>query len=559
MMMQIGRESQAILMTGTFFYLIGGIGLFLLGMSLLTDGLKAYAGDALRQALVRFTGRPSKAFVSGALVTALVQSSSATTVTVIGFVSAGLLTFPQAVGVVIGASLGTTSTGWIVSVLGLKVNLGYYVLPLIGAGALMKLLGPGRWKSVGLSLAGFGLIFVGIQHLQTGMEGLSGLFHLGDLPSTGLIAHLVIMGIGLAMTVVMQSSSAAVATTLTALYTQSINFEQAALLVIGAAIGTTVTGAMAAIGASVSTRRTALAHIVFNLATGLIAVLLLPFFLRVIQWAQVYLGLDAGAISLAAFHTLFIALGVMIFLPQAGRFSRWIERLLPDKGPALTRHLDPTVLNVPAVALEATRRALCETAAGMFRIIRQRLESSPNPNGGADVMELKQALNAISDFFAKIPPLADVPPLSQARIAQMHALDHLARLRDYLTPPAVLQRVPASDPRLSRTLQMTLRILHRAEQGLQIQAMADVSAESGEWLAEVEAMSLELTQLHRRARPSVIKQTVGGGAPMMALQTLDAIRWQDRVGYHVWRVANYLGGDGAAEPGLPPDTLHPAD
>jgi phosphate:Na+ symporter len=140
-------------MTVLVFKLLGGVGLFLMGMVLLADGIKSFAGDALRTALVRFTGRPFKAFTSGALITAIVQSSSATTVAVIGFVSAGLLTFPQAVGVVLGASLGTTSTGWIVSVLGLKVSIGFYALPLVGVGAFMKLLALGRWKSFGLALA----------------------------------------------------------------------------------------------------------------------------------------------------------------------------------------------------------------------------------------------------------------------------------------------------------------------------------------------------------------------------------------------------------------------
>ena len=168
-------------MTAMIFKLVGGIGLFLLGMVLLTDGLKAFAGESLRRALVRFTGTPLKAFGAGALVTALVQSSSATTVTVIGFVSAGLLTFPQAVGVVMGASLGTTGTGWIVAVLGLKISLGFYALP-------------------------------------------------------GLWGHVLAMVIGMVMTVIMQSSSAAVATTLTALHTGTVNFEQAASLVIGAAL-----------------------------------------------------------------------------------------------------------------------------------------------------------------------------------------------------------------------------------------------------------------------------------------------------------------------------------
>lgn len=195
----------------TSFALLGGIGLFLLGMVLLTDGLKAFAGDALRDALVRFTGTPVTAFASGTLVTLMVQSSSATTVAVIGFVSAGLLTFPQALGVVFGASLGTTGTGWIVSVLGLKVSLGTYALPIIGVGALLRLLGKSRWRSLGLALAGFGLIFVGIDTLQDGMQGISESLNLAAIPSTGLGGHALAMGIGILLTIVMQSSSAAVA------------------------------------------------------------------------------------------------------------------------------------------------------------------------------------------------------------------------------------------------------------------------------------------------------------------------------------------------------------
>lgn len=331
---------------------------------------KAFAGDALRRALVRFTGTPLKAFGSGALVTAMIQSSCATTVTVIGFVSAGLLTLPQAVGVVMSASLGTTGTGWIVAVLGLKVSLVFYAPPLVGLGAFLRLLGHGRIRSLGLALAGFGLIFIGIETLQDGMQGLSGVFNLAKLPAGGLWGHLLAMVIGIVMTVIMQSSSAAVATTQTALHTGTINFEQAASLMIGAAVGTTVTGALAAIGGSAPAKRTALAQVVFNLATGVIAVVLLPVFLWGIGWAQEHAGLDPGATSLAAFHTTIIAVGVAILLPFVDSFARRIERWLPERGPKLTQHLDDTLLHVPAVALEATRRALCETAGDLCDTIR---------------------------------------------------------------------------------------------------------------------------------------------------------------------------------------------
>lgn len=523
------------------FELLGGVGLFLLGMVLLTEGLKAFAGDALRQALMRFTGSPLKAFASGVLVTAVVQSSSATTVAVIGFVSAGLLSFTQAVAVVIGASLGTTGTSWIVSVLGLQISVGYYALPLVGIGAFMHLFARGRWKSLGMALAGFGLIFVGIQTLQQGMQSVSDRFVLAEVPSVGVAGHLLMAAIGIAMTVVMQSSSAAVATTLTALHTNSVSFDQAASLVIGAAIGTTVTGALAAVGANVSAKRTALAHVTFNLATGLVAVLMLPLFLRGIQWAQENFGLEPGAISLALFHTAFIGVGVVLFLPFVNQFARWIERILPETGPVLTRHLDQSVLNVPTVALEATRRALIETACATSRILSDCLSSRWQSYDERIAGQLRTALEQTQQFLAKIPPISGSEPMSQSRVSQIHAIDHLLRLQSSLQPPASIIRVLPHD-RLREELEYTQRILELAETGLRAGVPDD-------WLADVERLARELAERRRLGRPGVLRETAHGGWDYSeALQVLDAMRWLDRIGYHIWRACNYLGGNGAAAP-----------
>jgi phosphate:Na+ symporter len=534
-------------MTEFVFKLLGGIGLFLLGMVLLTDGLKAFAGNALRRALVRFTGTPLKAFGSGALVTAMVQSSSATTVTVIGFVSAGLLTFPQAVGVVMGASLGTTGTGWIVAVLGLKVSLGYYALPLVGVGAFMKLLGGRRAKSLGVALAGFGLIFIGIETLQTGMQGLSGVFNLAKLPTGGILGHLLAMAIGIILTVIMQSSSAAVATTLTALHTGTINFEQAASLVIGAAVGTTVTGALAAIGGSVPAKRTALAHVLFNLATGLIAVALLPLLLWGIGRAQEHLGLDPGATSLAAFHTSFIAVGVVIFLPFVRQFAAQIERWLPERGPKLTQHLDDTLLHAPAVALEATRRALGETAAELLAAIRAVLDGKNSEADEARQSRIHSALERAQEFFARIPAVAEDEPLSNLRVAQMHAIDHLTRLEAHLHPEEAVLRV-LGDERVRPLVTAGREILELGHAGLHDGA-------TPQWLAQVHQQAAALADLRRAGRPLVLKQTAEGrGDPAKALEVLDAMRWLDRVGYHTWRICNYLGGDGQPQQVPPAET-----
>lgn len=517
--------------------LLGGIGLFLIGMELLTEGIKSAAGDSLRRALVRFTGRPIKAFASGAAATLVVQSSSATTLTVIGFVSAGLLTFPQAVGAVIGSSFGTTGTGWIVSVLGLKVSIGLYALPIVGIGAFLKLLGRGRWAAIGTAIAGFGLIFVGIDALQRGMADLSTQVNLAAIPSSGFFGHALMMLIGAMLTVVMQSSSAAMATTLTALHTGSISFEQAASLVIGASIGTTATSALAAIGASVSAKRTALAHVLFNLATGAIAIVLLPLLLWGIGEAQQHLGLEPGAVSLAAFHSGFVLLGVVLFLPFTSRFAGMIERLLPETGRVLTRHFDDTLLKVPGVALEATRRALTECAVNALGLARDLIDS----RAAADPirnLQNQRSLDETQAFLAKIPSLPDDNPMSQSRIAQMHALDHLARLHGQLHPPSAVLRM-LNHQRLAPLVQACRELLETGSAGLEGTGAAG-------WQDRVAERSRHLADLRRGGRPEVFRETAAAASQTpQAMILLDAMRWLDRVGYHAWRICHYLGEPGS--------------
>jgi phosphate:Na+ symporter len=150
---------------------VGGLGLFLLGIHHLTEGLKGLAGDALRRALQTLVGGRLSAVVSGALFTVAIQSSTATTLTVIGFVSAGLVTFSQAVGVIIGATLGTTSTPWLVAIFGFRLRISGFALPMLGIGAFLWVITKGRTRSFGAILAGFGLLFIGIDYLQTGMKG----------------------------------------------------------------------------------------------------------------------------------------------------------------------------------------------------------------------------------------------------------------------------------------------------------------------------------------------------------------------------------------------------
>jgi phosphate:Na+ symporter len=528
--------------TTSLILLLGGVGLFLLGMTLLTDGLKSFAGDSLRRALVRFTGTPATAFSSGVLATALVQSSSATTVTMIGFVSAGLLSFPQALGVILGASLGTTSTGWLVSGLGLKVSIGHYALPLVGIGAFMRLLAPQRWRALGIAVAGFGLIFLGIDTLQEAMQGVSQAVDFRAMPG-GVAGIAMGVGLGIGMTVLLQSSSAAIATVLTALHAGSLGFEQAALFVIGAHIGTTITGALAAIGGSIPAKRTALALVLFNASSGGIAILLLPVFFHLLAWAQQDALLEPGAMSLAAFHTLFTSVGVAILFPFIGRFSHRVERLLPEPEDTLTGNLDKSLHSLPSVALETLRRALRNIAVHQIELLRDGLAT-----GGASNMDTRRAaseaaLTRAEAFFSKVPLVSQHQGASALRVALVHALDHLTRLLPYSSAPAHLQRM-VEHPRLSPAVQESRHLLQRAIEGLRGDA-TDL------WLQEIEQIAVHLNALSTRERPALLRETASGDwSASDALDALDVLRWLSKVTNHVWRIAHYLSTapDGKASP-----------
>ena len=190
---------------------IGGLGLFLIGMSVMTDGLRRLAGRGLRTVLRRFTRSPSSGAAVGATTTAIVQSSSATTVAAVGLVGAGAMTFAQSLGIIFGANLGTTVTGWLVLLFGFKVELGTLAFPIVFAGALGITFGRGRWTALGYALAGFGLLFIGIDLLQGGMAGLEGRLTPDSFPPDTWRGRLQLVGLGVLITLITQSSSAGVA------------------------------------------------------------------------------------------------------------------------------------------------------------------------------------------------------------------------------------------------------------------------------------------------------------------------------------------------------------
>jgi phosphate:Na+ symporter len=513
--------------------LLGGVGLFLVGMILMSEGLKAAAGGALQRILERMTGTPATAFLSGMGLTALVQSSSATTITTIGFVSAGLLSFPAALGVIIGANVGTTSTGWIVSLLGFKLNVGAVALPFIGVGALMKLLGNGRRAHLGMAVVGFGLIFVGIDFLQDGMGGLAQSIDLSGFSHAGLGGRLALLLVGAIMTVLLQSSSAAVALTLTALFSGAIGLEQAAYLVIGQNLGTTVKAVLAAMGASVPAQRTALAHILFNLAAALVAFLGVRYLLNAALFLGDWLGNDDPAFILALFHTIFNLLGALLFLPVLNPFARFVTRLVPDRGPALTRHLDDSLFHLPAVAVGAAARALKDIALVTLREAQNLLRDGRHSRHSLEQLWAAQAaMQETTHFLGQIQPIGDDRKLYARRLSLLHAGDHASRLIEACLEseqPLIGPEPKAAAARLIPALTIAADWLEEQE------------AEGEKVARHLKKASRKQANARRDNRSKLLEETAAGRVqPDDAQRYLESMRWVDRIGYHSWRMLYHL-------------------
>jgi len=384
-------------------HLLGGIGLFLLGMSLMTDGLRLAAGPALERILASWTRNPARGLATGILVTAAVQSSSAVTVAAIGFVNAGLLTLGQALWVLFGANVGTTVTGWLVALVGLKFKIDALALPLIGIGMALRLTGSGQRRgALGTAIAGFGVLFLGIDLLR---EAFAGAASSIELPAAaGIGGVLILLLIGILMTVLMQASAAALVIAFAAAEGGMVSIAAAAAVVIGANIGTTVTALIAAIGATPNAKRAAAAHVLFNLLTGLVALLLLPWLLAAITALRDALGMDAApAATLALFHSVFNILGVALMWPLAGRLTAFLERRFrtAEEDEARPQFLDNTILQIPALALDA----LAQEIRRMGSIALRMLAAPPTAPASRlfNDQKIVYRLNlAIADFIARL-------------------------------------------------------------------------------------------------------------------------------------------------------------
>jgi phosphate:Na+ symporter len=532
-----------------FIQSIGGLGLFLLGMIIMTSGLRNLAGESMRGLLMRFTNNPWSGALTGTCSTAILQSSSATTVAAVGFVSAGLLTYSQALGIIFGANLGTTITGWMVVLIGFKLQLGSLLLPLILLGALLNLFANKRLANVGMALAGFALIFVGIDFLQEGLSGFQNIINPERLPQDSLFGRLQLVLLGLIITTITQSSSAGVATALAALYAGNINFYQAAALVIGMDIGTTLTAVFSTIGGTIPARRTGFSHCIYNVFTAIGALLLLSPF--VLSWEALFSSpINTNAeIALVAFHSLFNFLGVIIVLPFSHHFASFMCRLIPEEKSTFGDTLDDQLLQSPELALSTLQKNNTQQFLALLHYLSNLLDNKQSTRT-IDLQKLKLALNESSTFADKLHLEPKQELHWQQLLALIHALDHLHRLHERCEEEDNRARTASTAKELKTQYQLLLTTVNELVSLLKAQ----------DWLKASEITRQTYKQIHEQyehQRTSIIKSTASGSLTVTETTALaQSLRWMDRVSWHLARISHHYmrsftsDADTTIQPGL---------
>jgi len=499
------------------FGLVGGLGIFLLGMKYMSQGLQAVAGTGLRRMIGIATNNRVLATMVGVGVTCLVQSSSITTVMVVGFVNSSLMTLTQAAGVIMGANIGTTITGWI-----LVLKIGKYGLPILGLAAFVYLFSKGdRVRYIAVAIMGMGMVFFGLELMKDACS------HIKELPAfeewfsrfsaDTVIGMLQCMLTGCILTVMVQSSSATLGITIALALTGVINFPTAAALVLGENIGTTITALLASIGANTNARRAAYFHVVFNMVGVLWIAVIFTGYVQFIPWvigaeveqavrnAEGVMTYPQRTAAIAATHSVFNVVNTLLFLPFAHVVVRLLTRLVPDRKARAKPHLaslDVRMLETPVVGIEQSRVEVLRMADGCKEMMGwlQGLvgQDEPDPGCVRQLFQREQDLDTMQDEFVAFMTKLLAGNVPQRVIAegrqQLRMADEYESISDCLASIQKFRmRLEKQGHRFDKTQREDLGALHEAVSqylNFVFDAYANREVES---LSRVTALAAEIT------------------------------------------------------------------
>lgn len=368
--------------------LLGSLALFIYGMKIMSEGIQKAAGQKLREILGSMTSNKIKGIFTGFLTTSIIQSSSATTVMVVSFVNAGLLSLKESIGVIMGANIGTTVTAWLVAFLGFSISMSDYALPIFLVAIILMFTSSFSLKNWGEMLAGFALLFIGLELLKGGVPDVKGsvdsLSFLTEISNLGVFSVVIFVIIGTVITIVVQSSSAAMAVTILLCERGIIPYEMAAGMVLGENIGTTITANLAAIVANVHAKRAARAHFIFNVFGVIWMIIVFPFFMDMINYLvglklpNPEINQSSRPIALALFHTTFNILNVFVLFWFTNLIARTVVRMVPSKSEGdeefRLEYIASGVMSTPELSLLEVRKEITKFGNLTIRMVNMLKE-----------------------------------------------------------------------------------------------------------------------------------------------------------------------------------------
>jgi len=368
--------------------ILAGVAILLFGMIMLEEGFKVFTKGPLQKILKNATDKLYKSISLGALVTALIQSSSLVSVITISFISAGLISLAGGIGLIFGANIGTTATAWLVAAFGLKIKISVLAMPMLVFGIIFSFQNKNSLKGIGNVLAGLGFFFLGIHYMKEGFDVFKGYIDLTQFAVSGFLGVIIYTGIGIVITTILQSSSATLALILTALAAGQIEYENALALAIGANVGTTITAVLGSLKSNISGKRLAGAHFIFNMVTGLVALSLIYPLANLVNYLSDLMRISSTdyTLKLALFHTIFNILGVILMIPFIKRLERFLMKIFKERGDKdinEPKYLNEAVLEFPGSVISSLineskylyKNAIFEIVAHGLNIHREDIKS----------------------------------------------------------------------------------------------------------------------------------------------------------------------------------------
>lgn len=569
---------------GLFFKIVaevvGGLGVFLLGMKHMSEGLQAVAGDRLRKMISAVTNNRIMGVITGILVTCLVQSSSVTTVMVVGFVNSAIMNLMQAIGVILGANIGTTITGWI-----LVLKIGKYGLPMLGIAAFFFLFSKReRLRYIGMAIMGVGMVFFGLELMKNGFKPIKGLpefeqwfqaFHI-DMTHGLLAAYPDIIKcalVGMVLTMIVQSSSATLGITIGLAATGVIEFPTAAALVMGENIGTTVTALLASIGTTTNAKRAALAHFFFNVLGTVWFIALFPIALtalcRLIATKTGFNPMDIDIHSMnegrfeqvitagiALTHTTFNVTNVLIFIPLVGLLAKFVTKLVPEKETKEVGHLtylDVRMLDTPAIGIVQSRKQL-EFMANSVSLMMDKLRNRLNNEDGSIELEGKifhreEILdNVQKEIFLFLSHMVSgqVPQevTNQANM-QIRLADEYESLSDYVVSVLKgIKKMEQSGLTLDEPALEKLMTLHDRVAAYIVKVNRHMTDESGDLLSWASTEGTAISKLMKELRSKHLERLQNEEiSPYFSLAYTDILNFYRRMKDHALNIAEVVAGE----------------